>query len=68
MRISGSADGPLPVRVNRREDGLRPGPCGPPQRGLGQTGRNVNVLIRDLVSVVGNGAPYFEARVRVRPV
>ncbi|MDF2610727.1 MAG: molybdopterin oxidoreductase [Lachnospiraceae bacterium] len=34
--------------------------------GWGQTGRNVNVLTRGLVSKVGNGTPYYETRVNVR--
>ena len=39
-----------------------------PRGGWMKAGRGINVLTRDLVSKVGNGTPYFETRVSIKPV
>ncbi|MDD4238946.1 MAG: molybdopterin-dependent oxidoreductase [Desulfotomaculaceae bacterium] len=39
-----------------------------PRGGWIKAGRGVNLLTRDLVSKVGNGTPYFETRVNIKPV
>jgi anaerobic selenocysteine-containing dehydrogenase len=39
-----------------------------PRGGWIKAGRGVNVLTYDLVSKLGNGTPYFETRVNIKPV
>lgn len=53
--------------VLRAEPGLRPDILVADRGGWAKAGHGLNRLTRDMASTVGNGTPYYQTRVRVRP-
>lgn len=62
-----SSIGELKVKV-KLDDAQRRDTVVCPRGGWIKTGRGVNILTKDLVSKVGNGTPYFETKVDIRPI
>ena len=65
VRVS-SAHGLLKARL-RTEDGLRPDVLVAERGGWAKAGHGMNRLTRDLSSIVGQGAPFYETTVAVGP-
>lgn len=62
-----SAVGQAPARLRTREQ-LRPDILVAERGGWARAGHDLNRLIRDTVSRVGNGTPYYEAAVGLQPL